>query len=79
MISSLLVHLKNNTENAVASIRARPEFELGPRQDCLLPLVLETADSYASRALFRWLNELPDVAFVDVTYVHFEEPTSVSE
>lgn len=60
-------------EQAVASLRARPEFTPGERNDRWLPVALEAADDAESRAAHDWLNRLPGVDFVDVVYVNFSE------
>lgn len=77
MITSGLVLTLNAdaalAEQAVASLRARPEFTPGERNDRWLPVALEAADDAASRAAHDWLNQLPGVDFVDVVYVNFEE------
>ncbi len=57
---------------AMASLRTRPEFTPGERNDRWLPVALEAADDATSRAAHDWLNQLPGVDFVDVVYVNFE-------
>lgn len=76
MITSGLVLTLNAeaalAEQAVASLRTRPEFTVGERNDRWLPVALEAADDAASRAAHDWLNSLPGVDFVDVVAVNFE-------
>lgn len=71
MISSVVAHLLPNSEGAVSAFVKHPGIEVGPQFGNRLPLVLETEDSSAGKALFHWINELPGVSHLDVTYVHF--------
>jgi hypothetical protein len=77
MITSGLVLTLNAdaalAEQAVASLRVRPEFTPGERNDRWLPVALEAVDDAASRDLHDWLHALPGVEFVDVVYVDFSE------
>ena len=77
MITSGLVLTLNSdaalAEQAVASLRIRPEFTPGEQNDRWLPVALEVADDDASRAAHDWLNSLPGVEFVDVVYVDFSD------
>ena len=60
-------------DQAVASLRLRPEFTPGEGNDRWLPVALEVADDAASRAAHDWLNSLTGVEFVDVVYVDFSD------
>lgn len=77
MITSGLVLTLNAdaalAEQAVASLRTRPEFTPGERSARWLPVALEAADDDASRVAHDWLNALSGVDFVDVVYVNFED------
>lgn len=79
MITSGLVLTLNAdavlAEQAVASLRARPEFTPGERNDRWLPVALEAADDAASRAAHDWLERLPGIELVEVVQVNFEEMT----
>lgn len=77
MITSGLVLTLNAdaalAQQAVASLRTRPEFTAGERNGRWLPVALEVADDDASRAAHDWLNSLPGVEFVDVVSVDFSD------
>jgi hypothetical protein len=77
MITSGLVLTLNAdaalAEQAVASLRARPEFTPGERNDRWLPVALEARDESARRDLHDWIETLPGVDFVDVVYVNFSD------
>jgi nitrate reductase NapAB chaperone NapD len=64
---------------ALAAMRARPEIELGERQERWIPVVIEEATSRGSRDLHRWIEDLPGVAYADVVYVSFEEEEESKE
>ncbi len=72
MISSVVAHLQPESDAAVTAISQNPDIEMGARSGNRLPLVLETEDSSAAKALFHWINELPGVSHLDVTYVYFD-------
>ena len=69
VVISLVLRL---TEDAVArqavlaALRKHGGIEAGEQRDCWLPVVAETAQP---QELHAWLESLPGVMFVDVTFV----------
>lgn len=57
----------------LAALGADPRLELGEPIVNRVPVVVETADCAAGRALFDELRDTPGVAFVDVVMVDFSE------
>ena len=75
--SGLVLTLSANATlaaEAIANVKARPEFTPGEHNDRWLPLAMEARDDDASRELHDWLHALPGVDYVDVVSVSFEEP-----
>lgn len=82
MIAGVIARLKPGLETTVAlrkEIAARKDFEIGttPEPHCL-PLTIEAGDAQSMETATAWLRSRPEVEFVDVVYVNFEElPTGV--
>ena len=84
-VSALVVTLVEDpalVAATTAELRGDPRFEvgseaLGPFEasagERRLPVALDTADEDENRRAWRWLQELPGVAFVDVLFVSFED------
>ena len=75
LTSGLVVTLSSNpakAAEAITTLRGRPEFTFGDRNDRWLPLVMETSGEAESRDLHDWVRTLPGVEFVDVAYVDFD-------
>jgi hypothetical protein len=69
VVISLVLRLRESEADCAAVFTAlltRPEIELGAMREGWLPLVAETADP---RELHAWLESLPGIAQVDVTFV----------
>lgn len=77
-ISGLLIHTKASETDAGdrlnRRLRERAEFTLGARDQCRLSVVLDTPDEDANRDAWRWLEQQPEVAHIDVVCIHFDEP-----
>lgn len=67
VVISLVLRLhEEGAEAVVAKLRSRSEIEVGQLRDVWLPVVAETPEP---QKLHAWLESLPGVAFVDVTFV----------
>lgn len=78
-ISSFVVTLPACSERAAAltdALRAVSVFEVGIAIGRQLPVVLEAADGSAARYWHRWVEDLPGVISVNVTFVSFDESES---
>ncbi|WP_144057649.1 hypothetical protein [Novipirellula maiorica] len=79
-ISGLVVTLSDSEPeraDALKSLRDDPRIELGinePEQQHALriPIVVDTHSNHEDKQVWKWLNELPGVVFVDVALVGFE-------
>lgn len=60
-------------EPTLAALGTDPRLELGDPVANRVPVVAETEDCAAGRALFEQLRDTPGVAFVDVVMVDFSE------
>jgi hypothetical protein len=69
VVVSLVLRLSDDgvARQAVhAALAVRNDIEIGEQRDCWLPVVAETAQP---QELHAWLESLPGVMFVDVTFV----------
>ncbi len=75
-VSGLLIHTKPDQSAALklsAAMEGHAAFEVGQRDGCRIAAALDTADEHENKEAWRWLNDRPEVAFVDVVCVYFEE------
>jgi hypothetical protein len=69
VVISLVLRLSDDgvaRQAVLAALRKRGDVEAGEQRDCWLPVVAETSQP---RELHAWLESLPGVMFVDVTFV----------
>ena len=74
-ISGLVLTLTDDPAGqaqAILSLAAMPELELGDLTGMRLPVVAETPHQGADRDLFERLQAMPGVLYADVAYVWFE-------
>ena len=62
-------------ERALASLRLRPDLELGELADRWLPAALTSADPHD---VFREFEAIPGIEFVEVVFVELTAPGSQS-
>ncbi|MFT5303488.1 MAG: nitrate reductase NapAB chaperone NapD [Mariniblastus sp.] len=78
MISSLIARLNVDARPLAATIseiESQPGIEIGELVDNrLLPVTLESPGSHEMENTTRLIQSLTGVDFVDVVYVHFDEP-----
>ena len=67
------------TEAAISQLEARPDIELGERREKWLPLVIEAPTEAASREVFRWIESVEGVYFVDTVFSSVDGPDAESE
>ena len=77
MISSVIAKLNRQSPSlsqTIHQIAQRSGLEIGELVDHrLLPLTIDLPGNVETENTTRWLQSLPDVEFVDVVFVHFEE------
>ncbi|MFT3867044.1 MAG: hypothetical protein QM715_00975 [Nibricoccus sp.] len=69
VVVSLVIRMRDELqlqEEVYEALRSRPEIEVGEAFGPWLPVVVETG---SPREVHAWLETLPGVAFVDVTFV----------
>ncbi|MBK9992317.1 MAG: hypothetical protein IPP19_16755 [Verrucomicrobia bacterium] len=69
VVISLVLRLAEDAvarQAVLAALRKHGGIEAGEQRDCWLPVVAETAQP---QELHAWLESLPGVMFVDVTFV----------
>lgn len=77
VVISLVLRLSDDgvARQAVrAALRKRGDVEAGDQRDCWLPVVAETSQP---QELHAWLESLPGVMFVDVTFVEVATEANV--
>lgn len=75
MISSLVVTLKNDLRalpHTLSDLKSHAAIEVGQQFENRLPATVAATDDGEMMAITRWIEELPEVAKVDVVFVHFE-------
>ncbi len=80
MISGLVIRLTTDeqlAEQTRQGIRQIASIDFGVQQGANLPVVLETETPGQSHDLTDWLNTLPGVEHVDVTFTSFEDETAL--
>ena len=81
-VSGLVIHAKGGeaaVDRLCRALSARGDFEVGQTADSRISVALETRDEDANRAAWRWLNDLPEVAFVDVVCIYFDESSQAHD
>lgn len=75
-ISGLVLSLTNDAvmDDLVVRLSTDPRIDVGASHGKRLPVVLDTADSAEDRELWRWIRSQPGVCYVDVSFIHFDEP-----
>lgn len=74
-ISGLVITLSTDPRerrDALAALANHSAVECGETDDNRMPIVVDTPDSDADRAVWEWLHQQRGITFVDVAYVHFE-------
>jgi hypothetical protein len=77
-ITGLILTLRapNQTCEVCHKLLHRGGYELGETLGTFLPVTLATADAAeAVRAELDWLNQQPEIAFTDLTYIGYENLT----
>jgi len=75
-ISGLMLTLADDASlagEALGAIAGERRIEVGDREQHRLAVVVDTRTREEDQQLWRWLNDLPGVRFVDVVYVTFED------
>lgn len=75
-VSGLVLTLSANggtAAEAISALKARPEIECEAPRGNKLPVAVDTLDRTKDQALWRWINELPGVDFIDVVFISFPE------
>ncbi len=78
VVISLVLRLGDDAiafDGVLSALRGRGDVEVGVRRDCWLPVVAETNQPME---LHAWLESLPGVMFVDVTFVEVAGDTDAS-
>ena len=81
-ISGLVLTLTDDDAQraqAMLSLAALPELDLGDLAGLRLPVVADTPDRRADRDLFERLQAMPGVLFADVAYVWFDVDPAAHE
>lgn len=75
MISSLVVTFKNAQRalpHTLSELKTHPAIEIGQPFENRVPVTVTANDNGEMLAITRWIEEFPEVAIVDVVFVHFE-------
>jgi nitrate reductase NapAB chaperone NapD len=78
-ISGLVVSLHPDQESSRTSIQSLtedPRIQVGPLVAGRVAIVAETDSVEEDKRLWQWLEDLPGVARVDLTFVGFDEEPS---
>jgi len=75
LVATLRSGLNDQDYQEIANeLAANPAIEVGQIcQQNRLPLTIETGPGWESEQLTRWISDQPNVEFVDVVCVHYEE------
>jgi len=78
MIAGVVATLTDSAQRLQATlddIAAQPQIELGALGDAdrRIPLTIDSPDRRDVESVTKWLQEQPEVAFVDVVFVHLED------
>jgi len=65
-------------QSALDVLAARPEIELGQftGEARRIPLTIDSLDRRDVESVTKWLQDRPEVAFVDIVFVHLEDDKS---
>ena len=75
-ISGLVLTLSKDekaAEKAFQALSSRGELECGAPMGGKLPAIADTPGADEDRELWKWMNDLPGVDFVDVVFIAFDE------
>lgn len=76
-VKGLLITLDSDAERASLAqtqLSERREIELGEVNEKYLPLVLDTPTERESKELYRWIEKLEGVYFVDTVFSSVDGP-----
>ena len=73
-VSGLVITLDGDDAALRARLADEPRIDLGERVDRKLPAVVDAPDPRTDRALRARIESDPDVRYVDVVFIHFDEP-----
>ncbi len=82
MIASVVATLRDDAgslSKTLGEIGALPHIELGgyTAASRRIPIVIDSRDQAEMESTTLWLQERDGVVFVDVVFVHFDDPTDV--
>ena len=75
-VSGLAITLNSDSRSAKAAIDAldaHESIDIGQQHGHKLPIVTDTDSSRDDKQLMSWINSLPGVSFVDITFIAFDE------
>lgn len=83
MIAGVVATLTDDArhvQSALDAISARPEIELGDyaHNGRRIPLTIDSLDRREVESATQWLQSRPEIAFVDVVFVHLEDSEGVA-
>lgn len=73
-ISSIILTLAPDDarrDSALDALAAHNSIDIGAQHGLRVPIVVDTPDSDADRAVWQWLHDLDGVTFVDLVTAYF--------
>lgn len=81
-ISSIILTLAEDDHRrraALDAIAAHASIEIGEQHGLRVPIVVDTPDSDADRAIWQCLHDLDGVTFVDLVTAYFDDDESTRD